>query len=405
MDKLKIPPYNIETEQSIIGGCLIDIVAAKEAVALLKPECFYREEHSIIFKAISKLINENKPVDIVSVRDVIGKNELKDIGGVTYLSRLADSVPNSANVPYYCKIVQDAFVKRNLIKVGGEITELGFQDDDSSKLVHSAKTKLDSLDVSPKIKSVGERMPDILNAIKNRPDDIESPYQSLRSKKIKLHKGDLVLIEAQKKNGKTTFAMNLLYKYIERGYKCLLVTYEIPTDTRYIPMLAKIYKQKVPMDRGEELAQVAEFIAEYGDKLYTLPENATLEEFETSVLLFCKENKIDFFFVDYDQLVIVESYYKTEERRVSAISRTLKKVAMQANCIVILLSQMNDAGEARWSREKENDASVVFRLEKDVLGDIKLWIAYNRYGKVIYKENAIQLNVNWEKRTIREANK
>lgn len=400
-ENLRIPPYSLEAEQSVIGSCLIDKEASRKATSLLSSSDFYMEEHALIFKAIKDLVGEGVPPDIVSVANKL-KDNLKSVGGITYLSRLAEAVPNTANVEYYGQIVKELSIKRKLIHIGGKISELGFQPDNVSELLHKSKELLDQINENPKIRSTGERALEILQAIERRPPDISTGVEKLNPY-VKMYKGDLILIEAQRKNGKTTFAMNLLLRCLKRNYKVMLATYEIPADTRFIPLLARAYAEKVPFSKDEEMKQVTDFLTEYGDRFYTLPENTYLEDFETLILDFIKENKIDFVFIDYDQLVKTHRHFKTEERRVSTISRTFKRLALEGNCVVVMLSQINAQGEGRWSAEKENDASVVLRLEKDpVLNEIKVWIPYNRYNRALPEDNAVRLEINWGKRLLEE---
>ena len=146
-DNLRVPPYNIEAEQSIIGSLLIDRDAVYRVIEIVDPEDFYRDEHKYIIRAIYDLASEEKPIDIVSVADKLkSSGKLEFVGGITYLARLADSVPNSANADYYAKIVKDKSLLRQLIKAGGDISELGFdQTSDIDTLIDRAERKIFSL--------------------------------------------------------------------------------------------------------------------------------------------------------------------------------------------------------------------------------------------------------------------
>ena len=190
MPSLRVPPYDITAEQAVLGSCLIDYSVAQKVSLLIKPSDFYREEHSIIFSAVQTLVKEETPVDIISVKNQLTKDQLKNIGGVTYLAHLADSVPNSANGPYYAKIVKDSSVRRQIIKIGGQISELGFEDEKSEVLLHQAKTLLDISNDS-KILSTAERMMDILQAIDKRPPSLTIPFKKLDM--VKFHNYKMIL--------------------------------------------------------------------------------------------------------------------------------------------------------------------------------------------------------------------
>ena len=144
---LRLPPYNIEAEQSIIGSILIDRDAVFKVISMVDPKDFYRDEHRWIVKATYNLALAEKPIDIVSVADNLkSMDKLDFVGGVTYLARLADAVPNSANADYYAKIVKDKSIMRQLISAGSEISELGFDEsNDVDTLIDSAEKKIFSL--------------------------------------------------------------------------------------------------------------------------------------------------------------------------------------------------------------------------------------------------------------------
>ena len=401
-NKMRVPPYSVEAEQSVIGACLIDGEMAKRIVHILQPEDFYRDEHEKIFQAIRECVQKKVPVDIISVGNELTKvKELSFVGGIPYIARLADSVPNSANGIYYANIVRDKAERRRLIKTGGQISELGWDNSDIDILAHRAKDMI-HIGKNIKIKNLQENLMDILQKISQAPPDIEIPFPSFK-RFVSFKRGDLVLIEGDKKNGKTTFAMNMILRLLQNN-KVAIATYEIDAETVYIPLLARAYEQKETFTKDEVMQQVTKFTEVLGDKLYIIPAKDTyMEDFATSIIDFVKDKQLDFVFVDYDQLVKSKNTFPTEERRVSAISRTMKALATEANCVTVLLSQVNKEGEARWSREKENDASVVIRLEKDpVLDEISVWVPLNRYNKAFRKEEASRMTVDWTLRTIED---
>ena len=151
-----------------------------------------------------------------------------------------------------------------------------------------------------------------------------------------------------------------------------------------------------------------EYLSEVGDRLYLLPEPdknmPTLEEIMRKVRKIKVNSALDFLFFDYDQLITTEKWFESEERRVSYIAGQLKLLADELKIVVILLSQVNKEGRARWSAEKENSASAVLSIEKEPASNlVYVWIPLNRYGPGLIKDNAIQLRIDWGTRRIQEA--
>jgi replicative DNA helicase len=128
--EVKILPHSIEAEQAVIGSILVDENAIYKVIELgLTPEDFYRPEHQEIMRVAMELVPDGIPVDIVVINDELkATGKIDFVGGTTYLMRLASSVPNSANIEYYAKIVKHKAKLRELIKVGYEIAELGFDE-------------------------------------------------------------------------------------------------------------------------------------------------------------------------------------------------------------------------------------------------------------------------------------
>jgi replicative DNA helicase len=125
MDMLRVPPNNIEAEQSVLGAMLLDKNAISTASEILRSGDFYKEAHGHIFDSIMDLYDRDEPVDLVTLVDNLrSKGILETIGGITYLSNLVSSVPTTANVKYYAKIVEDKSTLRKLIKSSSETMDM-----------------------------------------------------------------------------------------------------------------------------------------------------------------------------------------------------------------------------------------------------------------------------------------
>ena len=125
----RVPPQNIEAEQAVIGGMLIEKEAISKVAEFLKADDFYREAHRLIFEAMLELFNKNEAVDLVTVTEVLRKNDkLEAVGGIAYITSLANSVPTAANINYHGKIVEEKALLRGLINSATHIASMGYED-------------------------------------------------------------------------------------------------------------------------------------------------------------------------------------------------------------------------------------------------------------------------------------
>jgi len=125
----KLPPQNIEAEQSVLGAIIFDNEALPKALEILSPEDFYRDNHRKLYSAMIELFEKNEPIDIVTLTDHLRKNGLLDsIGGISYLSSLANAVPTSANIRHHAKIVREKAILRSLIQVSTQIASKVYED-------------------------------------------------------------------------------------------------------------------------------------------------------------------------------------------------------------------------------------------------------------------------------------
>ena len=124
----RVPPQNIEAEQSVLGAMLIDNTAAISVTEMLLPEDFYRESHKIIYRAMLSLLAKNEPLDMITLINELKKmNKLDDVDGVAYITLLANFVPTAVNVKYHAKIVEEKSILRQLVEGGTAIAYMGYE--------------------------------------------------------------------------------------------------------------------------------------------------------------------------------------------------------------------------------------------------------------------------------------
>ena len=126
-DMLKLPPHSVEAEQSVIGGLLLENEALDKIADILKPKDFYQHDHKLIYTHVIKLLENNKPADIVTVAESLeAAAELTGVGGIAYLGSLAQNTPTSANIRRYAEIVREYAVMRQLVEAGSSIADSAY---------------------------------------------------------------------------------------------------------------------------------------------------------------------------------------------------------------------------------------------------------------------------------------
>ena len=140
----RVPPQNIEAEQAVLGAMLIDKEAIAKATEVLSADDFYREAHRVIFSAMLELYNKNEAVDMVTVTEILKRdNKLEDIGGIAYITSLANVVLTAANVKYHADIVAEKSVLRQLVRVSTEIAAMGYEaNEDVGTLLDTAESRI-----------------------------------------------------------------------------------------------------------------------------------------------------------------------------------------------------------------------------------------------------------------------
>lgn len=124
----RIPPQNVDAEQSVIGSMLLDKEAIPTITEILKSEDFYREDHKEIFEAIMDLFEQAEPIDLITVSEQLKiRGSLENIGGLEYLTTVANAVPTTANARHYAKIVEEKSLLRKLIKASSDIVNMGYE--------------------------------------------------------------------------------------------------------------------------------------------------------------------------------------------------------------------------------------------------------------------------------------
>ena len=393
----KLPPYNKEAEQSVLGACLHSEDAIAKALEVLSAEDFYKSTHKKIFSVMREQFEGNEPIDVLALADKLKrKNELEEVGGIEYLTLLEDFVPTSTAVVHHAKILREKKILRDLIQTATEIVSSGYSDnDDVDTLLDRAEQSI--FEISEKrTKQSFYKLPEI---IKQGLSDLEklaqepgmvtgvpTGFADLDSMTAGFQKSDLIILAARPSMGKTSFALDIaryvsLHKKIptaffslemskeQLGMRLLCSKAQVDSSKVRTGYLAKSDWPKVH-DAGRELAEAQLFIDD-SPALSVLDVRARARRLAA-------EQPLGLIIIDYMQLMQGRSGTESRQLEVSEISRGLKALAKEINAPIVALSQLSRAVESRTDKRPllsdlresgsiEQDADVVMFIYRDVV--------------------------------------
>ena len=386
-------PQSIEAEQSVIGAMIIDKSAIAQVFEKLNEDDFYRDGHKVIYKAIREMYAKDMAVDLVTILEYLKTTDMLDkAGGVTYISELSSSVPTTANLSSYIKIVEEKSTLRKLIKASTSIIEESYNSGgDVEKVIDLAQKKV--FDIAEKKDSKEyEALSDVLERgfleierlFNNRGaiTGVGSGIKDLDAKTSGFQKGDMVLIAARPSMGKTTFALNIAEHAALREGKSVVIfslemskeqlAYKLLCSEANVDMLSLRTGKLTPED-WDNIARASGPLA--SAKIY-IDDTAgvSVMEMRSKCRRLKMEYGIDLILIDYLQLMSGSG--ESRQQEVAEISRNIKAIAKEMECPVIALSQLSRAPEQRADhrpmlsdlRESgsiEQDADVVMFLYRD----------------------------------------
>lgn len=395
MDKLRVPPHNIEAEQSVLGSMLLDRNAIADVTEILTGDEFYKESHRILYKTIEEIYNKDEPVDIITVIDLLkSRNLLEVVGGVSYISNIVASVPTTANAKSYAKIVKEKALLRRLIIASNEIMDKCYQEPDdveevlglAEKAIFDISQNKSHSDFEPLSEIIMKSFDSIEHLSKTKGDvtGIPSGFTDLDRKTSGFQKGDFILVAARPSMGKTAFVLNIALHAALRAKKSVAIfSLEMSKEQLAFRMLcaeANIDMLKLRTgDLDEEdwfrLARAAGPMSESKIFIDDTP-GISVNEMRSKCRRLKIEKGLDLIIVDYLQLMSGSKRSESRQQEVSEISRSLKALAKEMDAPVIALSQLSRAPEARSDhrpmlsdlRESgsiEQDADLVMFLYRD----------------------------------------
>jgi replicative DNA helicase len=440
----RLPPQNIEAEQSILGSLMLSKEAIIKIADLIKPKDFYHPAHETIYETIIDLYENREPIDLLSLSNRLKeKGKLEEIGGQSYLTTLVNSVPTAAHIDHYGKIVQKKSTLRRLIDAASQIVNLGYDEEkEADVLLDQAEQKIFNVsqnylhqDFSP-IKPILEEAFDRIDEVhknKGKLRGLPTGFYELDNILAGLQNSNLVILAARPSLGKTSLAMDIARNVATRekipvGIFSLEMSQEELID-RLLCSQANIDLWKLRTGRLSSEGENDDF-SRIGQAMGVLSEapifiddaaSSSIMEMRTMARRLQAEHGLGLIIVDYIQMMKSQSSIENRVQEISEISRSLKALARELKIPVLALSQLSRAIESREGqfprlsdlRESgsiEQDADVVLfiyredKVRKDVeqknVADIV--IAKHRNGpvgqvKLYFNENYASFR-NLEKR-------
>jgi replicative DNA helicase len=390
----RVPPQNLEAEQSLLGSLLLDKDAIIKVADLVSPDDFYKDAHDIIFEAMLDLYRKHEPLDILSLSNrLTEKNQLDATGGRSYLISLSNAVPTASNVVHYANIVQKKATLRRLITAAGHIVNYGFEEkEDVEVLLDKAEQKL--FNVSQKFLKqnftpIGNVLEDAFNRIdelhreKGKLRGISTGFYKLDDFLAGLQKSDLIILAARPSVGKTSLALDIARNAaLKSGMPVGIFSLEMSKEQlvdRLICAEAGVNLWNMRTGKLSDSGSDFNDFERIGRALGTLSEapifiddsaSSNIMEIRTKARRLQMERGLGLLIVDYLQLM--EGYSDRDSRvlEIAEITRSLKSIARELNIPVLALSQLSRAVELnkpaipklshlRESGSIEQDADVV----------------------------------------------
>ena len=389
-------PHSIEAEQSVIGSMIIDRGAIAKVSEKLNEDDFYRDGHKVLFKAILEMFKEDMAVDLVTLLGYLkSTDKLEKAGGVTYVTEVSSSVPTTANISSYIKIVSEKSTLRKLIKASTKIIEDSYGKqgevanvlDSAEKKIFDIAEKRSTSDFEPLSQVLERGFLEIERLFNNKGEitGVGSGFKDLDAKTSGFQKGDMVLIAARPSMGKTTFALNIAeYAALREGRSVVIFSLEMSKEQLAYKLLCSeanvdMLKLRTGALEDRDWENIARATGPLSKAKIYIDDTAgvTVMEMRSKCRRLKMEYGIDLILIDYLQLMSGSSTSSdNRQQEVSEISRSIKALAKEMECPVIALSQLSRAPEQRADhrpmlsdlRESgsiEQDADLVMFLYRD----------------------------------------
>lgn len=387
--------FSIESEQSVLGGLLID-PKSFDRIDFLVESDFYREEHRLIYRHIALMLAECKPVDAVTVAEAIeAAGQSEQTGGLNYLGSLAANTPSAANIKRYAEVVSEKRALRDLLAASAQIADIAHADgakpieqriDEAQAVVFALAER--RIEGSNDPESIGTLLSSVVDDIQARFDrggaitGLSTGFADLDAKTCGLNPGDLVIVAGRPSMGKTALALNVAeHVAVNEDKPVLVFSMEMEgkqLSERSIASIGRVSMNSLRSGRmsDDEWSKMSFAIGKLHQAPLLIDDSPalTVAQMRSRARRAAKKRGLSLIVVDYIQLARGEG--QSREQEVSSISRGLKAIAKEFSCPVIALSQLNRKVDERPNKRPlmsdlrdsgaiEQDADVILMMYRD----------------------------------------
>ena len=420
MSLSKLPPYNLEAEQSVLGACFKSAEGVAKSLEALSGEDFYKSSHQKIFLAMLELFEANEPIDVLTLANKLrNKNELENVGGMDTLDFLEGYVPTAQAVVHHAKIVRDKKILRDLIETATEIVTTSYGGSEEVDLIldraEQAIFQISERKVKRNFHSLKEIVKENFASIEKLFESpgmvtgVETGFTDLDHKTSGLQPSDLIIIAARPSMGKTSFALDIArYAAMHGNVATAFFSLEMSKEQLGMRLLcaeARIDSSKlrtgyIAKSDWPKLTAAAGRLSEAKLFIDDSPAMNSLD-IRTRTRRLAAEHDLGLIIVDYLQLMQGRGQTESRQMEVSEISRGLKALAKEMNVPIVALSQLSRAVESRTDKRPmlsdlresgaiEQDADVVafiyrdevYNPEGDQVGMAEILIRKQRNGPI-----------------------
>ncbi len=406
-------PQNLEMERAVLGALMIEQDAYSQVSEMLRPESFYDHRHQLIFDAVRSLSAQQRPVDILTVREYLdSQGNLEESGGPSYLMQLSANVTSSAHIEYHARIIAQKFLARELITFSSQVQQSAFDSTtDVDDLMQEAEGKLFAISQQNLKKDYTQINPVIHEAYQMlqkaaaRQDGLSglsSGFEKIDKITSGWQNSDLIIIAARPAMGKTAFVLSMARKIaVDARVPVAMFSLEmsnVQLVNRLIVNVCELPGEKIKSGQllPYEWGQLDNRIRQLYDAPFYIDDTPSLSVFElrTKARRLVREHGVKIILIDYLQLMNASGMsFGSRQEEVSNISRSLKGLAKELNIPIIALSQLNRSVEKRegdeGKRPQLSDLRESGAIEQDA--DMVCFIHRPEYYKIYQDEKGRNL--------------
>ncbi|MBQ0026885.1 MAG: replicative DNA helicase [Lachnospiraceae bacterium] len=390
----RIMPHSTEAEQSVIGALLTDNQAISVIEGILSPDDFYNRQYGIIFGAMVELVNEGRPVDVLTLQQrLTEKGVPPEISNLTYIGELVANVPITDNAKYYADIVKEKSVLRRMIHAAEDVATNCYGGADKLEdILGAAETRFyevinqrgvqDYVPISQIALDVLDRIEEA-SRTKNPITGVPTGFPDLDIKTAGFHPGDLILIAARPSMGKTALALNMAqYACFKKDLPVVIFSLEMSKEqlvNRMFAMESLVDASKIRIGdlNDDEWGKLCESAHTVGQSKLIIDDTArSVPEIRTKCRRYKADQNIQMIVIDYLQFVESGKHIDNRTLEIGDITRSLKMLARELGVPIVLLSQLSRGVETRQDKRPlpsdlresgsiEQDADVILFIYRD----------------------------------------